>query len=62
MRHDSAHPVFELPPLESLDLLDGPVLCPSCGPVTSLTSGWVPEGVVPSILFCCFCGAAVAAL
>jgi hypothetical protein len=59
VRPDFSHPVFGLP---TLDELDGPALCPNCGPITSLTSGWLREGQEPEVLFCSTCGAAVVVL
>jgi hypothetical protein len=62
---------LSLPPgarrrLPDLSDLDGPALCPRCGPIEDLTSGWLShldEGELPPMtLFCAACGAPVAVL
>ena len=54
MRRSSAHPVFgSLPHISTLG--DEPANCPTCGPVTRLTTGWCFEDEEPSILRCALC-------
>jgi hypothetical protein len=62
-RTDATGPAGEWrEPLPRLGDLDGP-RCPLCGPVASLTSGWMSEDATfPEVLYCGRCGAPAAVL